>query len=127
MFDKTKLNFWRLAVIFSGFTVITLISLWLSPQEKKASMMNESISMANMASMHLENVTIYDLIGSSDTDSGSTDSGTVPQVTSNNSTLHHEDETSGVRTLGIITTVIIFTLLPLLICGTIILTIVWIK
>lgn len=125
MFDKTKLNFWRLAVIFSGFTVITLISLWLSPQEKKASMMNES--MANMASMHLENITIYDLIGSSDTDLGSTDSGTVPQVTSNNSTLHHEDDTFGVRTIGIITTVIIFTLLPFLICGTIILTIVWIK
>lgn len=124
MFDKKKLNFWRLAVIFLGFTVITLISLYMSPQEKKASMMDES--MANMASMHLENITIYDLVNSSDSETGSQDYGTAVQRTSNASQ-HHEDEASAVRTMGIVTTIIIFTLLPLLICGTIILAIVWIK
>lgn len=124
MFDKKKLNFWRLAVIFLGFTVITLISLYMSPQEKKASMMDES--MANMASMHLENITIYDLVNSSDSETGNQDSGTAVQRTSNASQ-HHEDEASAVRTMGIVTTIIIFILLPLLICGTIILAIVWIK
>ncbi len=122
MFDKKKLNFWRLAVIFSGFTVITLMALYLSPQEKKASMMDKS--MANMASMHLENITIYDLVGSSNTDTGA---GTAAQNASKTSANHHEDENSGVKAMGIISTVIIFTLLPLLICGTIILAIVWIK
>lgn len=122
MFDKKKLNFWRLAVIFSGFTVITLIALYLSPQEKKASMMNES--MANMASMHLEDIKIYDLIGSPNID---TSSGAAAQSTTKTGAEHHEDETSGVMAMGIISTVIIFTLLPLLICGTVILAIVWIK
>lgn len=124
MFDKKKLNFWRLTVIFLSFTVITLISLYLSPQEKKASMMDKS--MANMAGMHLENITIYDLVNSSDSETGNQDSGTAAQRTSNASQ-HHEDENSAVRTMAIVTTIIIFTLLPLLICGTIILAIVWIK
>jgi hypothetical protein len=122
MFDKKKLNFWRLAVIFSGFTVITLIALYLSPQEKKASMMNES--MANMASMHLEDITIYDLIGSPNTDMSS---GGAAQSATKTGEEHHEDGTSSVMVAGIISTVIIFTLLPLLICGTVILAIVWIK
>ncbi|BCJ98437.1 hypothetical protein [Anaerocolumna chitinilytica] len=123
MFDKKKLNFWRLTVIFLSFTVITLISLYLSPQEKKASMMTES--MANMASIHLENITIYDLVGSSDSENNSQASGTTAQTA--NTSQHHEDKNSAVQTMGIITTIIIFALLPLLICGAIILAIVWIK
>lgn len=125
MFDKKKLNFWRLAIIFIGFTSITLISLWLSPQEKLATMMNQS--MANMASMHLENFTIYDLVGSSDTETSTTDVGTVSQSQSNESSQHHDSYSSDIRNLSIITTVIIFTLIPLIIFGTIILAIVWIK
>lgn len=123
MFDKKKLNFWRLTVIFLGFIAITLASLWLSPQGKQASMMQES--MANMSKMHLENVTIYDLVGSSDSDSGSSDS--AIQTTSDNDTHQQEDGTTGIQTLGMITTIIIFTLIPLLLCGIIILAIVWIK
>jgi hypothetical protein len=122
MFDKKKLNFWRLAVIFMGLTVVTLIALWLSPQEKKATMMTES--MANMSSMHLENVTIYDLIGSSDADMSSS---SAPPMQTGEESVHHEEETSSVKLMGIITTIIIFALLPLIIFGTIILAIVWIK
>jgi hypothetical protein len=124
MFDKKKLNFWRLAIIFIGFIAITLSALWLSPQGTKATMMNES--MANMASMHLNNVTIYDLIGGNDTDTGSSASSIVTKTTSN-STQHHEGITSEVKIIGTMTTVIIFALLPLLLCGIIILSIVWIK
>jgi hypothetical protein len=125
MFDKKKLNFWRLAIIFIGFTSITLMSLWLSPQGKLATMMNES--MANMASMHLKNATIYDLVGSSDGDSSTVDAGTVLQSQSNDSSQHHDGYSSGIKTLSVITTIIIFTFIPLIIFGTIILAIVWIK
>jgi hypothetical protein len=99
--------------------------LWLSPQEKKATMMNES--MANMASMHLNNITIYDLVDSSDIDNSSSDSYTTEKSISDDNSQHHENEISGVAVMGIISTIIIFALLPLLIFGTIILAIVWIK
>ncbi len=125
MFGKKKLNFWRLAILYMGFTGITLISLWLAPQEKLATMMNES--MANMASMHLKNTTIYDLVGSSDASSNKTNSGKSSLSQSNVSSQHHDKESSGIKTLSIITTVIIFAFIPLIIFGTIILAIVWIK
>lgn len=125
MFDKKKLNFWRLAVIFIGFTGITLAALWLSPQTKMASMMNES--MANMASMHLTNATIYDIAGVSDAEKTSSGSQKINQSKTADNSEHHENGSSEVKTMGIVTTVIIFTLLPLLIFGTIILSIVWIK
>jgi hypothetical protein len=118
MFDKKKLNFWRLTVIFMGVIVISLSSLWLSPQGTKATMMN--VSMGNMAKdMHLSNITVYDLIDTQETEAET-------QADSSDSTEHHLEK-SGTRTLGIITTLIIFGLLPLLIGGSIILAIVWIK
>jgi len=118
MFDKKKLNFWRLAVIFMGFIVISLMSLWLSPQGKKATMMN--VSMGNMAKdMHLSNITIYDLV-----DNPETEEDTQSDLTDS---AEHHSETSGIKTMGIITTLIIFGLLPLLLGGSIILAIVWTK
>ncbi len=122
MFDKKKLNFWRLAIIFLGFTGVTLIALWLSPQEQKAAMMTES--MATMSRMHLENVTVYDLVGSSENDMGST-SASQSQTDINSS--HHDEEASGVKTIGIFTTIVIFALLPLILFGTVVLAIIWIK
>lgn len=115
MFDKKKLNFWRLAVIFIGYTAITLLSLWFSPQVQKAAMMNES--MANMSKMHLDNATIYSLFNNPDSKT----------QTEQPDTSQHHEAASGTRSLGVITTIIIFSLLPLLIFGTIILAIVWIK
>lgn len=118
MFDKKKLNFWRLTVIFMGVIVISLSSLWLSPKGKEATMMN--VSMGNMAKdMHLSNITIYDLIDTPNTKAKT-------QTNALNTTEHHLEK-SGIKTLGIITTLIIFGLLPLLIGGSIILAIVWIK
>jgi len=118
MFDKKKLNFWRLTVIFMGFIVISLMALWLAPQGKKATMMN--VSMGNMAKdMHLSNITIYDLV-----DNPETEEDTQSDLTDS---AEHHSETSGIKTMGIITTLIIFGLLPLLLGGSIILAIVWIK
>jgi hypothetical protein len=118
MFDKKKQNFWRLAVIFIGLIVITLSSLWLSPQGKKAVMMNES--MANMAKMHLTDVTIYDLLNSSEMDMSSGSSLTE-------STMNSSDDKAETETLGMVSTLIVFGFLPLLIGGIVILGIVWIE
>lgn len=137
MFDKKKINFWRLAVIFMGFTVITLFFLWITPHEPKASMM--TASMGNMAkNMHLNNLTIYDLFGESNMSGDSQDN--IQNNNTGNSIINaagtsiqngtadnHHVETSGLLNTSTMTTVIVFGLTPLIIGGTIILTIVWIK
>lgn len=115
MFDKKKLNFWRLAVIFSGVVAVSLFFLWASPHEPKADMMTES--MGSIASgMHLSNATIYDLLQKPEMSGQTQDMST-----------HHPDETTSMMRTGTAATIIIFGLLPFIIGGTIILAIVWIK
>lgn len=122
MIDKKKLNFWRLVIIFSSYTGIMLLVLWMNPVQK-ASMMTDS--MSGMASnMHLKNVTIYDLLENEM-------SGNANQMgTSSDDSKEQEDHAeteSETKTWGLLTTIIIFALLPLIIGGSIILAIVWIK
>lgn len=115
MFDKKKLNFWRLALLYTGATILILFFLWSSPYKPNSQMMDSS--MGNMMkTMHLSNITISDLIGNQ----------RVEQSTSEMDS-HHEDKSSSIYNMGIVTTSIIFLLLPLIIGGTIILAIVWIK
>lgn len=115
MFDKKKMNFWRLAFIFAGFAIITLFLLWSSPQESRAQMMDNS--MGNMMKqMHVSNVTIYDLLGGEETQS---------QMSSMHS--NGKDTSPVIVNLNFLSTGIIFLLLPIIIGGSIILTIVWIK
>lgn len=115
MFDKRKLNFWRLALLYTGATIVILFFLWSSPYTPKSQMM--ASSMGNMMkAMHLSNITIYDLIGNQGAEQSTSE-------TAN----HHKDESSPVYKMGIMTTSIIFLLLPFVIGGTVILAIVWIK
>lgn len=115
MFDKRKLNFWRLVLSYIGATIVILFLLWSSPYKSKSQMMESS--MGNMMkAVHLSNITLYDLIGNEK----------APQSTSEMAN-HHQDESSPVYRMSIITTSIIFLLLPLIVGGTIILAIVWIK
>jgi hypothetical protein len=115
MFDKKKLNFWRLALFYTGATIVILFFLWSSPYKPNAQMMESS--MGNMMkTMHLSNITIYDLMGNP----------RAEQSTSETES-HHNDDSSPIYNMSIITTSIIFLVLPLIIGGTIILTIVWIK
>jgi hypothetical protein len=119
MFDKKKLNFWRLAFLFAGLTIITLFLLWNSPQQPKVQMMDSS--MGNMMKqMHVSNITIYDLLKNDDMQN---------QMQSQMSEMssHHQNQASIIFKLNFLSTAIIFFLLPLIIGGSIILTIVWIK
>ncbi len=115
MFEKKKMNFWRLSFIFIGFIVITLTILWSSPQEPDAQMM--SGSMGNMMKeMHTDNITIYDLLG---TESQKEQMGDMQS--------HHQEQSATIVSMSFLSTAIIFLLLPLIIGGAIILAIVWIR
>lgn len=113
MFDRKKSNFWRLAVIYIGMTITILLLLWSSPFKSESAMMGGSMG-SMMKSMHMSNTTIYDLLGypESEQQMGGTES-------------HHEN--SPVYNMGVLTTGIVFLLLPLTIGGSIILAIIWIK
>lgn len=115
MFDKKKLNFWRLAFAFGAIVSITLILLWGFPHEPAAQMTDSG--MGNMMKqMHVSNMTIDDLLGNSEDQS---------QMSS----MHNSQtgQSLAVIQLNFISTSAIFLLLPLIIGGSIILAIVWYK
>jgi len=119
MSDKKKINFWRLAFIFFGLAVVTLVLLWSSPQLPKAQMMDGS--MGNMMKqMHVASKTIYDLFSTENGQSQMKES--MKEMHS-----HHQGQSPVVYNLNILSTAIIFILLPFIIGGAVILTIVWIK
>lgn len=119
IFDKKKLHFWRLAFIFGGFAIITLLLLWSSPQEPKAQMMTSSMGNT-MAQMHVSNITIYDLLKNENMQEQS-------QSQTDSMSSHHDSQSPIVVQLNFLMTALIFLLLPLIIGGSIILAIVWIK
>lgn len=119
IFDKKKLHFWRLAFIFGGFAIITLLLLWSSPQEPKAQMMTNSMGNT-MSQMHVSNITIYDLLRNENMQEQS-------QGQTDSSSSHHEGQAAAIVKLNFLTTAVIFLLLPLIIGGSIILAIVWIN
>ncbi|MCX7746557.1 MAG: hypothetical protein N2645_06675 [Clostridia bacterium] len=119
MFDKKKIHFWRLSFIFLGLTIVTLIILWSTPQYSKSSMMDGS--MGNMMKqMHVSGKTIYDLFG---TEKGQN------QMRENMKEMHshHQGQSPVIYKLNFLSTAVIFFLLPFIIGGAVILTIVWIK
>ena len=113
MFNKKKLNFWRLAVCYTGITVVILLLLWSSPYKSKSAMMDGSMG-SMMKNMHMQNITIYDLLSNPE-----------KQKKSNEMASHHED--SPVYNMGVLTAGTIFLLLPFIIGGSIMLAIIWIK
>ena len=115
MFEKKKLPFWRLAFIFLGITGLVLFLLWSSPQAGKAAMMDAS--MGNMMkTMHVSNISIYDLVGRSEA-----------EQQMNEMTQMHSGQAPIIFQLSFVTTAIIFILLPFIIGGTIILALVWFR
>ncbi len=113
MFDKRKLNFWRLAVLFTGMTIVILFLLWSSPYKSKSTMMNSSMG-SMMKEMHLSNFNIYRVLQN-------------PSAQQQVATTEQHHENSPAYKIGIMTSSIVFLLLPLLIGGSIILAIIWIK
>ncbi|MEW9122352.1 MAG: hypothetical protein AB2421_06515 [Thermotaleaceae bacterium] len=115
MFHKKKINFWRLAVFYIGVTAVILLLLWGSPFKSPPAMMDGS--MGNMMkSMHMTNPTIYGLLGNPEAQQ---------QQQTNENANHHNN--SPAYNMGILTTGIVFLLLPLIVGGSIILAIIWIK
>ena len=115
MFDKKKINFWRLTFLFAGLVIITLFMLWNSPQEPKSQMMGDS--MGNMMKqMHASNITIYDLLGKNE-----------QQDQMNEMHSQQQGQSPMMHKMNFLSTAVIFTLLPFIIGGSVILAIVWIK
>ncbi|MFZ5986444.1 MAG: hypothetical protein ACOYWZ_04870 [Bacillota bacterium] len=119
MFNNKKIIFWRLSFIFLGLTITALILLWSSPQRPKADNMNSS--MGNMMKqMHVAGNTIYNLLIKENGQSQMRES--MREMHS-----HHQGQTTVIRNLNFLSTAVIFLLLPFIIGGAVILTIVWIK
>lgn len=115
MFDKKKINFWRLTFIFAAITIVTLFLLWNSPQQPKGQMMTSS--MGNMMKqMHVQNITVSDLLSPSE-----------QQNQMNEMHSHHQNQAPMIIKLNFLTTAIIFFLLPFIIAGAVTLAVVWVK
>ncbi len=119
MFDKKKLNFWRLSLGFMGLTLIALMFMWSGPQAPKAQMMTGSMAKM-MTEMHANNLTIYDFFVNSIPSEHQTGD-------AENHQNHHEDAPAMMRTVNFWTTAIVFLLLPLILGCVIVLAIVWFK
>jgi hypothetical protein len=117
--DKKKINFWRLAFIFLGFTIVVLVLLWSSPQLPKSQMMDGSMSNM-MKQMHVRSKTIYDLFSLENGQNQMKESMKKMQS-------HHQNQTPVIYRLSFVSTAVIFFILPFIIGGAIILTIIWIK
>ena len=115
MFNKKKMHFWRLVLLFGALILITLFLLWSNAPMQKAGMMDSS--MGNMMkSMHLSNITIYNLF---DTMNSQQEMSAMKS--------HHLNRAPVIYQLSFLTTSIIFILLPFIIGGAILLGIVWIR
>ena len=117
MLNKRKLPFYKLSFISFGIVVITLLLNWgyFSPTEKTESMMTKSMG-GMMSSMHFKNIKLSDLFAAEAEKKSS--------MSSNNS---NEMTISHTQKIYYVTTITIIVLLPLIIAGTVFLTIVWIK
>jgi hypothetical protein len=115
MFDKKKLNFWRLAVLFSGMTITILFLMWSSPYNTQSAMMNTSM-VSMMKDMHISDLSIRDLLQNPGTQEYQQESDTEE---------HHKG--SPLYNIGILTTSVVFLLIPFLIGGSVILGIIWIR
>lgn len=121
VFDKKKVNFWRLAVIFGCLTIAVLFLLWSQPQPRMPMGQMMKVNMGSMMiQMHGSNPPVIDLLKSS---------GTQDPIQSSMREMasHHQNQTSVIFKLNFLTTAVIFLLLPLLTGGAVILTIIWIK
>ncbi|MEL7647683.1 MAG: hypothetical protein AAGU76_06290 [Sedimentibacter sp.] len=115
MFDKKKLNFLRLSVLFSGMTITILFLMWSSPNNTKSAMMNTSM-VSMMKDMHVSDLSMRDLLQNPGAQNYQQESDIEE---------HHED--SPLYKIGILTTSVVFLLIPFLIGGSVMLGIIWIR
>lgn len=117
--NKKKLPFIQLAVLFGFITFMVLIYSWKSaPRGTPNSSMMEQ-SMGDMMKMHLENVTVADLVKQKE--QAEVSQGVDSQAS------HHEAQYGFLKVMHYLTTATIVILLPFIIAGTVFLAIVWLR
>ena len=120
MLDKKKQHFFQLVFIFGAITAIALTFAWNNSPRMASNMSMMGQSMGNMmSSMHLNNITIDDLIRQQEN---------VETAAADNShSSHHSENNRFLKTVHILTTGTIIILLPFIIAGTVFLTVIWLK
>lgn len=118
MIKSKKRSFWLLTIVFAGITMVALQMEWSSFRGPESTMMNQS--MGNMMRQeHLGNTTLPHLLAYN-----------APENMAGQSSGHsnHHGETDRMM-FGInrVTTVVIFSLIPLILGGAVMLAVIWIK
>lgn len=118
MLDKKKIHFWQLAFIFGLITFLALTYAYGNDQGNQSQMMSDT--MGEMMGMHLNNVTVSDLIAQQDTM-------TQSQSQVQDMSSHHSETNSFVSAVHLLSIATIVILLPFIIAGTVFLAIIWLK
>lgn len=120
MLDKKKHHFLQLAFIFGAITIISLMASWGYRNASDASkeMMGQSMGKM-MQGMHLQNITIGDLIRQQESAEAASNTGMESH--------HAGSGNTGLETGHFMTTAVIVILLPFIIAGAVFLAIVWLK
>jgi hypothetical protein len=123
--DKRKLHFFQLVIIFGAITVLALAYAWGNNRGQLSSTSMMGQSMGNMMrSMHLQNVTMGDLLKRQEQQEQQA-GGSIPSDGSHGS--HHNGNEGFLEATHLLTTAAIVVMLPFIIAGTVFLAILWLK
>lgn len=114
-----KINFWRLAFVFSAITILALVVSYGSYRGDQSMMM--SGTMGDMMQMHLGEVTIQDLITQQE------QAEVQYQTQTQDHSSHHGEGNSYIAAVHFLTTATIVLLLPFIVAGSVFLAIIWLK
>ena len=119
MRDKKKIHFWQLTFIFGLITFLALTYAYENDRGNQSQMM--SGTMGEMMGMHLNNVTVSDLIAQQE------QIDTMAQSQAQDMSSHHSGTNSFVSAIHLLAIATIVILLPFIIAGTVFLAIIWLK
>ncbi len=117
--NKKKLPFIQLAAIFGLITLIALFYSWGSSPNTMSSPSMMEQSMGSMMKMHLENVTVAELVKQKQPVQAA-------QV-GDDAASHHNEQYSFLKIMHFLTTATIVILLPFIIAGAVFLGIIWLR
>lgn len=120
MLDKKKIHFWQLTFVFASITILALAYSYGSYNGNQSQMM--STSMGQMMGMHLNNITVRELI----TQQEQVDLNQNQTQTSEHSS-HHSGMNNFITIIHFLSIAIIVMLLPFIMGGSVFLAIVWLK
>ncbi len=121
MLDNKKIYFWQLTFIFGLITFLALIYSYGNDQGNQSQMMSDT--MGELMGMHLNNVTVSDLISQQE----QMDTMAQSQSQAQDMSSHHSGTNSFVSAVHLLAIATIVILLPFIIAGTVFLAIIWLK